>query len=85
MHGFEHYAIININDLDNVDFTQIGETSSETIRKSLDETMFVLKWETMPTFITDGTIVPLQVLTHEECLELMNTSEWSEPSPPPFE
>jgi hypothetical protein len=79
MHGFEHYAIININDLDNVDFTQIGETSSETIRKSLDETMFVLKWETMPTFITDGTIVPLQVLTHEECLELMETPEWSKP------
>jgi hypothetical protein len=77
MHGFEHYAIININDLDNVDFTQIGETSVDTIRKSLDETMFVLKWETMPTFITDGTIVPLQVLTHEECLELMNTSEWT--------
>jgi hypothetical protein len=46
MHGFEHYAIININDLDNVDFTQIGETSSDTIRKSLDGTMFVLKWET---------------------------------------
>jgi hypothetical protein len=77
MHGFEHYAIIKINDLDNVDFTQIGETSVDTIRKSLDETMFVLKWETMPTFITDGTIVPLQVLTHEECLELMNTSEWT--------
>ena len=72
------YAIIDINDLDNIDFTQIGETSSETIRKSLDGTMFVLKWETMPTFITDGTIVPLQVLTHEECLELMNTSEWTE-------
>jgi hypothetical protein len=77
MHGFEHYAIININDLDNVDFTQIGETSSETIRKSLDGTMFVLKWETMPTFITDGTIVPLQVLSHQECLELMQTSEWT--------
>jgi hypothetical protein len=77
MHGFEHYAIININDLDNVDFTQIGETSVDTIRKSLDETMFVLKWETMPTFITDGTIVPLQVLSHQECLELMQTSEWT--------
>jgi hypothetical protein len=50
MHGFEHYAIIKINDLDNVDFTQIGETSVDTIRKSLDETMFVLKWETMPDF-----------------------------------
>jgi hypothetical protein len=35
MHGFEHYAIININDLDNVDFTQVGETSSETLLESL--------------------------------------------------
>jgi hypothetical protein len=78
MHGFEHYAIININDLDNVDFTQIGETSADTIRRSLDGFKFVLKWVQEPTFIKDGTITPLQVLTHEECLELMNTSEWTE-------
>ena len=77
MHGFEHYAIININDLDNVDFTQIGETSVDTIRKSLDGTMFVIKWKTEPDFITDGTIVPLQILTHSECLEIMETPEWS--------
>jgi hypothetical protein len=63
MHGFEHYAIININDLDNVDFTQIGETSSETIRKSLDGSMFVIKWETEPDFIKDDVVIPLQVLT----------------------
>ena len=79
MHGFEHYAIININDLDNVDFTQIGETSSETIRKSLDETMFVIKWQTEPDFIKDHVVIPLQVLSHQECLELMETPEWSKP------
>ena len=78
MHGFEHYAIININDLDNVDFTQIGETSAGTIRRSLDGFKFVLKWVQEPTFIKDGTIIPLQILTHEECLALMNTSEWTE-------
>jgi hypothetical protein len=78
MHGFEHYAIININDLDKVDFTQIGETSADTIRRSLDGFKFVLKWVQEPTFIKDGTITPLQVLTYEECLELMNTSEWTE-------
>jgi hypothetical protein len=78
MHGFEHYAIININDLDNVDFTQIGETSADTIRRSLDGFKFVLKWVQEPTFIKDGTITPLQILTHQECLELMNTSEWTE-------
>jgi hypothetical protein len=72
------YAIINIADLGNIDFSQVGETDETTIRKSLDETQFVLKWNTEPTFITDGTVVPLQTLTHDEALTLMATAEWSE-------
>jgi hypothetical protein len=75
------YAIISIADLANVDFSQVGETDETTIRKSLDETQFVLKWDIEPTFITDGSIVPLQNLTHQEALTLMATSEWSEPIP----
>lgn len=75
------YAIINISDLPNIDFSQVGETDENTIRKSLDETQFVLKWNTEPSFIADGTVVPLQTLTHDEALALMATSEWSEPIP----
>jgi hypothetical protein len=75
------YAIISIADLSNIDFSQVGETDENTIRKSLDETKFVLKWNAEPTFITDGTVVPLQTLTHDEALALMATSEWSEPMP----
>ena len=75
------YAIINIADLSNIDFSQVGETDENTIRKSLDETQFVLKWNTEPTFITDGTVVPVQTLTHEQALTLMATPEWSEPEP----
>ena len=75
------YAIISIADLGNIDFSQVGETDENTIRKSLDETQFVLKWNTEPTFITDGTVVPLQTLTHEEALVLMDSAEWSEPEP----
>ena len=75
------YAIINIADLSNIDFSQVGETDENTIRKSLDETQFVLKWNTEPTFITDGTVVPVQTLTHEEALVLMASAEWSEPIP----
>ena len=75
------YAIINITELDLIDFSQIEETSSNTIRKSLDNTQFVIKWQEgyEPTFISDGSVIPLQVLSHAECLELMQTSEWSEP------
>jgi len=78
MHGFEHYAIIAIEAANAVDYSQVGETSADTIRRSLDGFKFVLKWVQEPTFIKDGTITPLQVLTHEECLELMNTPEWTE-------
>jgi hypothetical protein len=78
MNMIDTYAIIDINDLLKVDFRQVGQTSADTVRKSLDNSKFVLKWEETPTFITDGTIVPLQLLTHEDCLELMNTPEWSE-------
>ena len=75
------YAIIDINDITSVDFSQVEQNSAETVRKSLDGSQFVLKWEIEPTFITDGTIVPLQILSHSECLTLMSTPEWSEPDP----
>ena len=77
----ETYAIINIADLPNIDFSQVGETDETTIRKSLDETQFIIKYNTEPSFIADGSVVPLQTLTHEQALTLMASSEWSEPIP----
>lgn len=75
----ETYATINIADLPLIDFSQIGETDENTIRKSLDETEFVIKWNTEPSFITDGSVAPLEVMTHNEALVLMASAEWSEP------
>ena len=60
------YAIISIDDLPKVDFSQVGETSKDTIRRSLDLTKFVLKWSVEPTFIKDESIVPIEKLNHEE-------------------
>tara|TARA_R100000750_G_C2274201_1_gene68659 strand:+ start:121 stop:363 length:243 start_codon:yes stop_codon:yes gene_type:complete len=71
------YTILNISDLANVDFSQVGETSENTIRKSLDETQFVIKYNNTPTFISDGTVIPVEVLNHTEVLELMATDAWS--------
>ena len=73
------YAIINITELDLIDFSQIEETSSNTIRKSIDNTQFVIKWTQEPTFIADGTVIPVGIYTHSEILELMGTDKWSEP------
>ena len=74
------YAIINITELDLIDFSQIEETSSNTIRKSIDNTQFVIKWQEgyEPTFIESGAVIPVGIYTHSECLELMNTPAWSQ-------
>ena len=71
------YNTIAISDLSNIDFTQVQETSAETIRKSIDETQFVIKWETQPSFLTDETVVPLGTYSHTACLELMATDFWT--------
>ena len=74
------YATINITDLPLIDFSQIGEDNENTIRKSLDGTEFLIKWfdEHEPTFIADGSVVPLQIMTPQESLALMSTPAWSE-------
>jgi hypothetical protein len=75
------YATINLTDLDLIDFNQIGESAPSTIRKSLDDTQFVIKWQEgyIPTFIMDGTVVPIGTYDHHAILELMATPEWSTP------
>ena len=73
------YAIIDVeNDLQNVDFNQVHETSINTVRKSLDGTLTFVKYITEPSFITDGTVIPFQTLDHENVLALLRTEDWNE-------
>jgi len=72
------YAIIKLTEIGLIDFGQVAQSSASTVRKSLDNTQFVIKWQGKePTFIADGTVIPLQLLTHAEALELMHSSKWS--------
>jgi len=75
------YAIISIGDLLNIDFAQVEESNENTVRISLDGLEFVIKYTTTPTFIEDGSVLPLQILSYEDCLALMQTAEWCEPEP----
>ena len=83
MHNNRTYAIINLTDISLIDFSQVGQTSAGTVRRNLAETQFVIKWEQghTPTFILDGSVVPVQTYDHHAILELMATAEWSEEIP----
>lgn len=80
MHNTKTYAVVNLTDISLIDFSQIGETSASTVRKSLDDSQFVIKWQEgyVPTFITDSTVIPVGTYDHHAILELMATPFWSE-------
>jgi hypothetical protein len=75
------YAVINLTDISLIDFSQIAQSSASTVRKSLDNTQFVIKWQEgyEPTFIADSTVIPVGIYDHHAILELMASDKWSEP------
>jgi hypothetical protein len=78
----KYYVIFNVSELDKIDFSQVFETSVETVRKSVDETLTFVKYATdeMPSSVAslDTKQGPY---SHEEILEILLTEEWT-PSPP---
>ena len=78
---FKTYATINIADLPLIDFSQVGETNESTIRKSLDGTNFVIKYDSEPTFISDGSVTPIRLMSHDQAIALMATLEWTPSNP----
>ena len=82
MYNDRNYLIIPTTELSKVDFTQICETSAETLRKSVDETKTFIKWDgEEPAFVADivGAEGPY---THAEVLELLGGAEWTAPMEP---
>ena len=75
-----NYIIFNMSEVDSVDFSQVMETSQETIRKSIDEQKTFVKWEgaKMPNSLND-----LQTkegpYSHGEMTKIMTTKEWLSP------
>ncbi len=56
------YAYVETSDIGSVDFSQVMETSAATVRKSIDESQFILKWYTAqwPSFIApSGSVTPI--------------------------
>ena len=76
------YSVINLEDTDKVIYSQVNQSSAQTMRRNLANTQGLISWATTPSFITNGSLpIVGEIMTHEEALELMATPEWSEPMP----
>lgn len=77
------YMIFNVSELEQIDFTQVKETSIDTVRKSLDGTKTFVKWEgEIPQCVVDLTTKE-GPYTYEEILAILATPEWTDPNPVP--
>lgn len=81
MNNNREYMIFNVSEIDNVDFTQVLETSKETVRKSVDGTKTFVKWEgnTVPATVSSLT-TKVGPYTHSEILVILATDEWTDPN-----
>lgn len=76
------YVIFNVSELDKIDFSQVFETSIDTVRKSVDGTLTFVKYaaDNMPSSVA-SLETKQGPYSHEEILEIINTLEWTPPFP----
>jgi hypothetical protein len=81
MYPDRKFVIFNVSELGSVDFSQVYETSSETVRKSLDETLTFVKYDgEMPSSVSSLT-TKTQEYTYEEFLTILAGPDWTDPNP----
>lgn len=77
------FMIFSVTELDQIDFTQVLETSIDTVRKSVDGLKTFVKWDdAMPTCVSNLTTKE-GPYTYDEILEILATPEWTDPNPFP--
>lgn len=72
------FMIFNVSELTNIDFSQVLETSIDTVRKSIDETKTFVKWDgdTIPSSV-DSLTTKEGPYTYQEIIDILNTPEWT--------
>jgi hypothetical protein len=77
-----NYVIFNVSELSSINFSQVLETSADTVRKSIDETLTFVKYEgDMPSSVSALTTKE-GPYTHSEILTILSGEDWTDPNPP---
>ena len=80
------YAVIELTETNKVIFSQVNQSSAQTMGRNLANTEGLLSWSVTPSFITNGSLpIVGSVMNHEEALALMATDAWTDPNAGPNE
>ena len=75
------FMIFNVSELQDINFTEVLETSIDTVRKSINGEKTFVKWDgAIPECITN-LVTKEGPYTYDEIILILNTPEWTEPFP----
>ena len=72
------FMIFSVTELSQIDFTQVCETSADTVRKSVDATKTFVKWDSAETPSSVATLTTTEgPYTYDEILTILDGPEWT--------
>ena len=74
------FMIFNVLELTQIDFTQVLETSIDTVRKSVDQTKTFVKWDGVIPDCVNNLTTKEGPYTYDEILIILSTTEWTDQS-----
>lgn len=75
------FMIFNVSELQDINFTEVLETSIDTVRKSINGEKTFVKWDgAIPECVTN-LVTKEGPYTYDEIILILNTPEWTEPFP----
>lgn len=74
------FMIFNVSELGQIDFSTVLETSSETVRKSVDGTKTFVKWDGVMPECVNNLTTKEGPYTYDEMIQILNGPEWTDPN-----
>ena len=71
-----NYMIFNVSEIDTIDFSQVLQSSAETLRYSVDGTKTFVKWEGSTPTSVEALTTKEGPYNHIEMMTLMRSVEW---------
>ena len=76
------YIVISLSSTDSVLWSQVSQSSAQSMRRNLANTQGLLSYSVTPSFVSDGSLpIVGSVMNQTEALTLLATSAWREPMP----
>jgi len=75
------FMIFNVSELNKINFNEVLETSEDTVRKSVDLTKTLVKWNGSTPSCVQNLTTKEGPYTYDEILVILSTEEWTDPNP----